>query len=189
MSRGFGVAANPIDARNLLVVGEETLARDLASSQTIAIGSGELRLTYFTARKTETTAQVRVVTGGTAAAATPTLCRIGLYRIAADGAGTLIAAIANDTALFAATSTAYTRSWIAGVAKTVGQRYAVGTLIVTGAATPTFVGVNTAGSVSSEATVAPRLSATLAGQADLPASFTDAALSTGARRYYAAILP
>lgn len=187
-SRAFAAVA-PIDARNLLAVGEETIARDLASSSTIAVASGELRLTYFTARKTEPSTQVRVPTGGTAAAATPTLCRIGLYTVAANGNGTLVAAIANDTALFAATFTAYTRTWASPVAKVAGRRYAVGILVVTAAATPTFAGVNAAGSVASEATVVPRLSGTLTGQTDLPASFTDAGLSTGARRYYAAILP
>jgi hypothetical protein len=184
-----GTWVTPSDTRNLLTSGEETLARDQASSTTLAITSGDLRLTYFTARKSETTTQTRVISGGTPAGATPTLCRVGLYSIASNGDGTLVASVANDTALFAGASTVYTKSWSSSYAKVAGQRYAYGVIVVTGAATPTFVGVNSVGSITSEATLAPKLAATLASQTDLPGSFTDASLSTGARRFYAAIIP
>lgn len=186
-----GTWVTPRDLHNLLEVGEETLPRDIATSSAVGITSGDVRLTYFTARKSETSTQVRMISGGTAAAATPTLCRIGLYSIASDGAGTLVASTPNDTAMFSATATAYTKSWSASVAKTAGQRYALGIIVITAAATPTFVGLGPTGSTSNENAQAPRIAGLLTGQSDLPASFTGAAISAGAatRRYYAVVTP
>lgn len=172
---------------NLITTGEETIDRRWLSQVGIVSTSGTLRLTYFTARKTETTTQVKIYTGTTAAAATPTLCRLGLYQIASDGAGTLVASTANDTTLFAAATTAYTKSWSVSFAKVAGQRYALGVLVVSGAATPTYLGsINSSAGV--HATL-PRLTASLGAQADLPGSFTDASLSGSAGYFYAEILP
>src|SRR5690348_15455141 len=163
---------------NLISSGEETVPRDNSRETTLTIASQNLRLTYFTARKTETTTPVRTLTGGTAAAAAPTLCRVGLYLIdPTSGDGTLVAAIANDTTLWAATNTPYTRSWIAPYAKIAGQRYALGYTITTGVATPTFVGASAAGGVATEAGQDPRLAGLLTGQADLPNNFSGASVA------------
>lgn len=178
-----------VDTANRLTSGEETIARDMATSTTVGITSGDVRLTFFTARKSETTAQVRVLTGGTGAAATPTVCRLGLYLVDGSGDGTLVASTSNDTALFSASATAYTKSWSTPYAKIGGRRYALGIIVVTAAATPTFVGLGPAGSVSSENAMAPRIAGLVSGQADLPASFTEAALGAATRRYYAALVP
>jgi hypothetical protein len=172
---------------SLVTSGEETFSREVATSSSVAVATQSLRLAYFTARKTETTTQVRVITGGTAAAATPTICRIGLYSIAANGNGSLVASTANDTALFAGLTTAYTRSWTTPYAKVAGTRYALGILVVSGAATPTFVGQSIGN--AAEAAVAPALSAALTGQSDLPSSFTAGALTTTGNRNYGVILP
>lgn len=181
-----GTWMTPTDTRDLLTSGEETMSRlDADTASAVTTTTGNLRLTYFTARKTETTTQVRVNTGTTAAAATPTLCRLGLYLIDSAGDGTLVASIANDTTLFAATSTAYTRSWSAPYAKTAGLRYALGILVVSGAATPTLNGATL--SNGTEASIAPQVAGNISGQADLPASFS--APAGAAFRLYAAVLP
>lgn len=171
----------------LLASGEETMLRDLAVSGSLATGTGNLRLSYFVARKTETTTQARVITGSTAAAATPTVCRIGLYSINAAGDGTLVASTANDTTLFAATATAYTKSWSVAYAKTAGTTYALGVLVVSGAATPTLAGAGV--TTAAEAGIAPRLCASVTGQADLPGSFLVGGLTAGTTRFYGAVLP
>lgn len=172
-----------------LAVGEETFPRSWAASNILPSTSGSLRLTFFTARKTETTVSVRVCSGGTAAAATPTLCRIGLWTVdSSDNSVSLVASTANDTALFAGTNTAYTKSWSSSYAKVAGQRYALGVLVVTGAASPTYPGLVMGGGLAAESAIAPRITGTLTGQTDLPSSFTSAGLTTSVNRYYAALL-
>lgn len=173
-----------------LAVGESVMPRNLAySSSGGAVASGVMELTFFTARKSETVGTLRVRTGNTAAAATPTLIRLGVYTVAANGDGTLIASTPNDTTLLAATFSGYSKALSAGFAKVAGQRYAVGKLVVSAAAMPTFVGKNSLGVV--DPTVAPRLMGSLAAQADLPGTFTDAALTnaTNSQATYYALLP
>src|SRR5688572_24209899 len=168
-------------ATNFLTAAEEIFPRDLATSLGGPSGSGQLRLMYFTCRKTETTSQVRMYSSTTAAGATPTLVRIGLYSIAANGDGTLVASTVNDTALFSAASTTYQKSWSTPYAKAAGQRYAVGLLIVTAAALPTLLGsfVGNAGLATASA---PTMAASLTGQADLPVSYTAASLTPSGHR-------
>jgi hypothetical protein len=172
---------------NLLTTGEETFPRDFIAALTLGTNTGTLRLSYLTARKSETTTQIRVLSGSTSAAATPTLVRIGLFSIAGNGDGTLVAATTSDTALFAAANTRYTKSWASSYAKVAGQRYAVGILVVTSATAPSLAGVG-AGN-STELADDPRLTASIASQTDLPASFTAASLAVSGTRFYAALLP
>lgn len=184
-----------VDARNLLTVGEENIPRELSSSTTgPSPTSGQLRLSFWTARKTETITQGRMYTGGTAAGATPTLCRFGVYRVDADGSVVLVAACANDTALFAGATTGYTRtfttfasgetSWV----KRAGQRYGAACLVVSGAAMPNFAGVFQVGSAPENILSVP-ITGLLAGQTDLPTSTTLAALSASSSRFYMAVAP
>lgn len=184
-----------VDAAGLgpdgLTAGDETMSRGLVFANNLTTASGSMRITYFTARKTETTTQVRTFSGSTAAGATPTLCRVGLYLVDASDNGTsLVASIASDTALWATGSTAYTRSWSSSYAKIAGQRYALAQLIVTGAATPTWPGPTVlAAGIQTDINATPRLCGTLASQTDLPASFTAAALTSSVNRYYGVVLP
>jgi hypothetical protein len=165
------------------VVGEETLQRP-AVTGTAQTTSGRLTLTYFTARAATVATNVSVSSGGTAAAATPTLARIGLYLVNADNTLTLVASTANDTTLFAATFTTYTKAFTASYTMIPGQRYAVGIIVVSGAAVPTFAGAGP--SVSAMALVAPRIAGYLTGQSDLPSTVT-ASLTGGAVMIYASI--
>lgn len=174
---------------NLLTAGEEVIARDLYTSNAATTQASQvLRLVFFTARRTETITQVRSFTGTTAAAATPTLCRYGVYQVAADGGATLVASTASDTTLFAAANTGYTRSFTVSFAKVAGQRYGLGILVVSAAAMPSYGGA-AAILDNAESGRAPVLGATIAAQADLPGSFTAGQLTASGSRFYAVLLP
>lgn len=170
-----------------------TMSRDAMVSNSTPLPSGTLRLTYFTAEDSLPATAIRLLCGGTAAAATPTLIRAGIYSVAKNGDLTLVAAIASDTALMAVTSTAYTRplSTGGGLPATLpivaGTRYAMGLLVVSTAATPTTCGQG--GPVASEFGVTPRICAALTGQANLPTSIAAGSLIDSPNRFYAAILP
>lgn len=177
-----------------LTLGVSTMPRgQAASGASQTLSNQSLRLSYFTSTKSFTSTQVKFVSGATAAAATPTLVRLALYSIAANGDATLVASTVSDTALFATINTSYTRSWSVPVALVAGQRYAVAGLCVTGAAAPSLAGqlfFNGSGAGGTEAgQVAPRLSGFVAGQADLPASFAAGSITDLGSRAYVAILP
>lgn len=156
---------------NDLTLGVESVPRMLAQDATIATTSGTLRLAYFTARKATVAANAKIVAGGTAAAATPTLVRIGLYTVASDGDLTLVASTANDTALLATQNTLYTKTLgDDAYTFTIGQRYAAGVLVVTGATAPTLVGCNAGAAVTGLVALEPYIAANLTSQTDLPAS-------------------
>lgn len=172
-------------ASHLLASGEETFSR-LTRTDSINLGSQVLQLTYFTARKTETTTQVRIIAGNTASSSL-TLARIGLYSIAANGDGTLVASTVSDTTLLNATTTPYTKSWAASYAKAAGQRYAVGVLPI-GTGAGSLIGISQTG-FAAELALAPRIGGKLSGQSDLPSTFTDASLATIVGPYWAVVLP
>jgi hypothetical protein len=169
-----------------LTIGESTLLRRQCNAANVPSGTGNCRFTFFTARKTETVTQVRTISGATAAA-TSTLCRVGIYSVDGSGNLTLIASTANDTALWAATNTAYTKSLSASFSKVRGTRYAVG-LIFVGTTAPAFVGINT-GFASSEFGIGPRLGALTGGNSDLPASVAVGSLTDTSTQSYTVLLP
>jgi hypothetical protein len=166
-----------------------TMRRADVFSNNVVLGtSGTLRLTYFTPAKPLAATQVRVATGGTAAAATPTLCRIGLYSVAANGDLTLVGSTANDTTLFAATTTAYTRSLTATANLAAGTRYAMGIVVVSGVTLPSFAG-QIPSLPNTETALAPALSASVTGQPDLPSSLAVASIQFNtAQRFYGVFL-
>lgn len=175
---------------NQLTVGEETIPRECISNSAVGTTSGFIRVSFFTARKTETTTQVRMISGATPAAATPTLVRIGLFEIAADSTATLVAATADDTSLFSASVTAYTRNWTAPYQKVAGRRYGLGALVVTATTPPQFIGQNIAN--GTEFGEAPVLSLVWTGLTDLPALGGTLAGGSGVpngARPYAVVLP
>lgn len=139
--------------------------------------TGFLYLAYFTARITATV--TNVVTYVTAiAAATPTICRIGVYSVAGNGDLTLLNSTTNDTTLWNATG-ANTKALSSTWSKVKNTRYAVGTIVVTAAAGPTLVGNVIPGLSATAYTVlgnAPRVVGTLGSQTDLPSSVTEASL-------------
>ncbi len=183
MSRQFHGGPPPWQTGNLLAAGEETFPR-ASRFDSISAFSGNLRLMMFTARKTETTTQVRMLSGTTASAGL-TLARIGLYTVAANGDCTLVAPTANDTTLFGVANTAYTRAWQAPFDRVAGQRYAIGVITV-GTTAGSMQGLAGFGS---ENALPPRLSGQLTSQTDLPASVTEAALGSTGGALYAVLLP
>lgn len=170
-----------------LGVGQSTLPRTQASSSSISQTSGLLRLTYFTATRTEPVAKVRVLSGAVAAGATPTLARVGLYSVAASGDLTLAGSTPNDTALFAGTNTAYTKTLTTPSATVAGSRYALGVLVVTTATAPQLAGFSAL--PASELAVAPRVTGSLSGQTDLPSSIAAASVGTSGGAVYGVLLP
>jgi len=172
-----------------LAVGEEVYSRESIALATAASTTQNVRLVYFTARKSGTTTQVRVRGGNTAAGATPTRCEIGLFEINATEDGTRVAVTANDTSLFANTFTAYTRSWIASYNKVAGRRYALGWLVVTTVAAPTYMGATLAFASDEEHYNSPRLVGRITGQTTMPSSFTAASVTESNVRPYGVILP
>lgn len=141
----------------------------------LALGSGSLRLSYFTAPRSGAFTTIRMRTGGTAAAATPTLVRMGVYSVADNGDIALIGSHANDTALFATINTAYAKTLTTPVSLAQGARYACAVIIVTGAATPTVNGVTYIDATT--AGLDPREAGSVASQTDLPASVVAASIA------------
>ena len=174
-----------------------SVSMDLAPGRTSltdtlnAVISGTMYLTYFTATKTETVTAIAVFTGNTAAAATPSLCRYGIYSVAGNGDLTLVASVANDTSLFAGTVTRYSRNLEASWSKVAGTRYAFGLLVVTAGAAPNIVCQNTGtgGSVVAAMFLAPRVTGSVTGQSDLPASVSNASITTSYRRMWGELVP
>lgn len=183
------LAADPTLNPNALTAGQATMLRHEVSTTSALLGtSGWLRLSYFTATKTEQTTKVRIYTGGTAAGATPTLCRLALYDVdPVTGNLTLLAATANDTTLFAATVSAYQRNFTAPAQLVAGRRYAVGVIVVSAAALPSFAG---SVAISGDAyAIPPRMTGLLSGQTDLPATIAAGLVGQSASFLFAAVLP
>jgi len=170
---------------NAIATGEEVLPRlNVSSAQQLA-ASGTLHLTYFTARKTETINNIRMVSDATAATGT-TLARMGIYSVNANtGDLTLVAACANDTTLFSGTYTAYQRVLTAAFNKVKGTRYAVGVLVV-GAGMPAITATTCAGT---DAALPPRLCGIVAGQANLPANITGGTVAEDYRLFQGTMTP
>ena len=136
-----------------------------------------LRLTYFTAPRAETWTSIATSTGTTAAGATPTLCKMGVYLVEANGDLTRVAVTASDTSLWNTPSTRTPpQAFIAPYAAVAGQRYALAALIVTGAALPSL---HCADPILPAATLsfAPRLAGVVTGQTDLPTSVVAASVA------------
>lgn len=175
----------------LLDSGQETVPRVVATNTggTPVLTSQQARFFYFTARKSFTATQVRFATGGTAAGATPTLVKFGVYSVNADGSLSLQSATVNDTALLAAPFTGYTKALSSSVTITAGRRYAVAALVVTAAAAPTLVAAISGLPAADIGTTAPVLAKTVTGQSDLAASYSAGSLVDTAWVAYGVVLP
>jgi hypothetical protein len=163
--------------------------RNVGIATQLATVSQLLQLQYFRVPVAFTAATITYYSGSTAAAATPTLVRYGLYSVAANGDITLIGSTANDTTLFSVASTRYPKALSVATALVPGQTYATAVLVVTGAAAPTLLsalGVTVTTTASSQA---PRLMAQVAAQADLPAGVVAGSLANSASRHFAEITP
>lgn len=169
-----------------LTLGEATMRRQEFANFTRPAANGVVRLTYFTAKKTETITKLRSLSGDTAQAGA-TLCRIGVYEEdQTTGDLTLVAATASDTSLWLAATTSYTRNLIAPWDKVRGHRYAAGVLQVGTSTAATFTGRT---GLLDEDAVAPRLAGQRTGQTDLPSSIAVANIAASNAQIYVAVLP
>jgi len=173
------------DSRDALTTGETVIPRRNVNTSS-ALSAGVMLLSYFTARKTESINSVRSATGSTAAVGA-TLARIGIYSVASNGDITLVASCANDTGLWIATSTVYTKTLSAAFSKVRGSRYAVGFLIVGSSTQPTLN--STVGLNSVELGLAPRICGFVSGQTDLPSSVSAGSVGNTSVQLYAALAP
>lgn len=174
-SSGFRYSARDYDS---LTAGEFIPPRNRMTGNGIAVATGTLYLTYFTADKTETISTLTVWTGATQAAATPTLCRMGVYSVAANGDLTLAASTPNDTSLFAAQNTAYAKGVSVALSKVAGQRYAHALLITSSTTMPTFHGVQLPATSPTNSIVmlAPAICGRVTSQTDLPSPISAASV-------------
>lgn len=181
---------NPLS--DLLTTGEASINRRVPMTNVSAVaGGGYVYFTYFTAAKTETVTKLALSVGSTAAAATPSLCRMGVYSVADNGDLALVASCANDTTLFAAANTRYERATEAPWAKVAGRRYAAAVIVSSAGATPTLLGIEGAASGAAVGTMfgtSPRLSGYVVG-ADLGASYAAGDVANTTRRVYMEMLP
>ena len=92
---------------------------------------------------------------------------MGLYAVGTTGDLTLVASCPNDTTIWAAASSKYSRALSASYGLVAGTRYATGLLFV-GTTAPTVHGFS--GLIGAELALSPRLCASRAGLTDLPAS-------------------
>lgn len=165
-------SADGFNPCEILANGFTTVPR-VGAFANFAPSSGQLRLSYFTAPITKACSGITVTTGTTAAGATPTLIKFGVWLVDAAGDMTLVAATPHDAALLAAANTAYTKAFSSRYTFVAGQRYAWAPLVVTAAAMPNFGGVGGVNN-SAEASTAPRSSGLVTGQTDLPATIGNA---------------
>lgn len=176
-------------AEQPLNVGECTVDRGVVNASNITMTTQLLRLAYFTSVRTEPIGNVRIYATGTAAAATPSLVRAGIWEAGLDGQlRSLVASTTNDTALLATINTAYTVPLTVPFTKTEGRRYAFGLLVVTAAAAPTTVSNSFAG-LASEVAQIPRQAANISGQTDLPATAAVGSLADTTARIFGMLLP
>jgi len=164
---------NQMFADRVPLPAQEMFSRRFASANA-SMPTQNCRVTFFTPYLTQVVNSLRSFTSGTAAGATPTTCKMGLYSVdPSTGDLTRIGITANNTGLWAAANTAYTQALTSPVTVYAGHRYAFAALIDTAAATPTLVAETLQQSV---ANTNNRLCGTVSGlQTDIPASI----LSTG----------
>lgn len=178
-----------VDQSNQLASGIPTFNREFLTTSQPTLTSGVVRYAFFTPHRDELVAAVRMMSGSTAAAATPTLVRFGLYTVNSVGDGTLVASTVSNTAIFAAANTVYRQALSAAYQILQGQRYAFAALVVTAATAPNVPGCNL-GTSGAEVGEPPMVCAAMGAQADLPATFTAASLAPGnVNRIYAVLTP
>lgn len=185
---GSGVLRSAPELLDALAVGQSTIPRSSVTSY-LTPSSGQVRLAYFTSRKSETVSTLRIASGATAAGATPTLVRLGLYVENADRSVSLLGSTANDTTLLRTAATVYSKPLSSSVALVRGTRYAIGLLIVSTAALPTLAGMGST-VPATEHDLAPRLTGVSpAGLTDLPATIAAGSIGSSGNRMYAVVAP
>ena len=165
------------DTRN---TAEAAFSRRLCSNS-VTIANQTARFAFWRAQRSGWVGSIKMFTAGTAAA-TVTTIKFGLYEADdAESTFTLKAVTANDTALFAATNTVYSKAVTTGYKRTRGKLYAAGALFV-GTTAPVVVAapvlLGPVDSTSLAYNPSP-ISGVLSSITDLPTSFTLSTLTGG----------
>ncbi len=181
-----------IDTQFDLAVGENTMRRREINSSTLAPGNGNLRLTFFKARRTESIGHIR--TQVSVAAVGATLARVGLWTVnVSNGDITLVAASDNNTGLWASTTGAHTAALSAAYVKTRDVWYGFGILVVGTSTGPQFYGNAFVPAAEAGSITAPlRLSGIVGSQTDLGAigsTISAGSITDTGHQYYAALIP
>lgn len=180
-----------VDRGSMLSSGQSVCDRR-SQQGSINPASGELWLSYFTGYlgtigQLSRSTQVKVGVTGTIAAAL-TIAKLGLYTISSvDQSGTLVASTANSTGSFGGANAPVTLPWQALFDLAYGQRFALAALFV--GTTPPSMAAAQGGASSWVNSLGPRMHGKLTGQADLPASFAEASLSSVTAGPFGHILP
>jgi hypothetical protein len=175
-----------LSATDILTSGEASISRNAPLSGVAYGTSGTILLTYRRAQKTETITKLSMASG-TAAGATPTLVKFGVYSVdELTGDLTRVAITASDTATFSTANTSYELALTSSWTKTKGTLYAYAVLVVSTASLPTIVGNSHFSSTPVNAILAlsPRITAAVSAQTDLPSSITAASLSNSNRALF-----
>lgn len=166
-----------------LSTGLQTMPRWTLSGTSCSTLTGYLYLTYATAHKTMSVSSMRMMCGTTAAGATPTLLRLGIYRVdPVSGDLTLVGSTDSDTSLFASPSAVVSKDLAAAVTLTGGTRYAFGFIVVTSATAPSVYGATVPAAI---AEYSPRRTGVLIAS-NLPGSIPNANLSSSGQLMYIA---
>lgn len=186
MTVGLQPVVGPRPSPFTVTTGEEVFPRNNAT-HTAPMTSGVVRWSYFQGQQTVARTQVVTCSGTTAAGATPTLCRVGVYSVAANGDLTKLAETANTTTLWATITTEYVTNLSSNFDEVLGIWYALGVICVTAAAAPLLAGAPNLLPAATSGR-APKLGAALGSQADLPASATNAQAAASSTRPFAILL-
>jgi hypothetical protein len=189
------IAANTAEVTRLRNAAEGDLLRgivpldrrNIAAQTTIA--TGRLLLGYATSRENLTLTKMRFMMGTTAAGATPTLVKLGIYREETDKSITLLGQTANDPTMCNTINAAVERPLAVAVPVTAGTRYAVTFIIVTAAAAPGLLGSVNQSAAGAEMVLAPRVCGTVTSQTDLPATVAAGSIGVSNVLYYMAAIP
>ncbi len=176
---------------DILTSGESSIDRKAPLTGISYGSSGNVLLTYRRATKTETVTKLQAACG-TAAGATPTLIKFGVYSVnESTGELTRVATTASDTSVFAAANTGYELTLTTPWQKQAGVMYAYALLIVSAQTLPTIVGFAHAASAAVNAILAlpPRVTGTVTSQTDLPATVAGGSVSVSNRAIWMHALP
>lgn len=152
----------------------------------LAPATGDILWGYFVAQRTESVGNVRMVTGATPASGV-TLARMGVYSVGSTGDLTQVGRTSNDTTLFAAANTGYTKALLSPFTKLRGQLYAVCAIVV---GTPcTFMGRTVSAGFATEIAATPRMASKQLAKTDLPSSAAVGTLVASTSIPWMALLP
>lgn len=182
---GYVLLGPAVADAGLLTSGEEAIDRGAVGPGEYPLDSGTIFFTFFTARKTEAITKIRTGVYGQAATGL-TLARVGIWTVAANGDLVPLIASVNDTGMWTATYTRYSKSLASTWNKQAGVRYAAGKLAI-GTQMPILAAQ---GVKFLDVADGPRIQGELAGQTNFPAgTIAAASLADGYRRFQAIFQP